>query len=171
MITYGKFNIDFSALPVKAQDALISRGITHYLGNEQASKVSAWVKGLEEPEGAAKVTDDEKTAKKAEFMEAAFAALLDGTIGTRTGGPKADPLTRATRDIAGEEVKAVLKAGGHKVPAGTATLTIKGEALTFAQMVERRIASEKHGERIAKAAKARVAASAKPTEGEELDDL
>lgn len=165
--TYGSFVIDTAALPAKSLEALISRGVTHYLGNEQASKVSAWVKKFKEDNADAEPAEDEVAAKKAEFVAAAHAALLDGTIGTRVGGPKLDPLTRATRDIAGEEITAMLKKAGQKVPKGKETIEVKGQAMTFADLVDRRIASEAHGARIAKEAKSRVS---KVVAGE-MDDL
>jgi hypothetical protein len=166
---YGDFTIDTAAIPAKSLEALISRGVTHYLGNEQASKVSGWAKKVLE-ETKAEPSEDEIKVKKAEFVAAAHAALLDGSIGTRTGGPKLDPLERATRDIAGEEISAMLKKAGQKVPKGKETITVKGQELTFSDLVDRRIASEQHGERIAKDAKARVAKTAKVAE-EGLDDL
>lgn len=165
--TYGNLSIDTTAIPAKSLEALISRGVTHYLGNEQASKVSGWIKKFKEDNADAEPAKDEIAAKKAEFVSAAHAALLDGTIGTRTGGPKLDPLTRATRDIAGEEISAMLKKAGQKVPKGKETIEVKGQALTFADLVDRRIASEAHGARIAKEAKARVS---KTVVGE-MDDL
>lgn len=168
--TYGNLSIDTSAIPAKSLEALISRGVTHYLGNEQASKVSGAVKKA--IEDGTPLADDEIVALKAQYVAAAHAALLDGSIGTRVGGPKLDPLTRATRDIAGEEIGAMLKKAGQKVPKGKETIEVKGQALTFADLVDRRIASEAHGARIAKEAKARVASVSKAAAGEEgLDDL
>lgn len=166
--TYGKFTIDTVVIPPKSLEALINRGITHFLGNEQASKVSAWVKS-EEAKGVT-LADDEKEAKKQEFIEAAYTALVDGTIGNRVGGPKLDPLTRALRDIAGDEVTAILRGAGQKVPKGKETVDVKGESLTFADLVQRRIENEKHAERIAKLAKKRVAEAKAGAEGD-LEDL
>lgn len=168
---YGNFAFDTASLPEKSLEALISRGVTHYLGNEQASKVSAFAKKHLEEHGAP-LADDEKAAKQAELVQAAYEALLAGTIGNRVGGPKLDPITRATRDIAGEEISAMLKKAGQKIPKGKETISVKGQDLTFAELVDRRIASEAHGERIAKAAKQRVAAAAKAVEAnEDLEDL
>lgn len=170
--TYGDFTIDTAELPAKSLEALINRGITHFLGNEQASKVSAWVKGLEEAEGAPKVADDEKAAKKAELVKAAYQALVDGTIGSgHGGGPKLDPLQRAIRDIAEEEVSSMLKGAGQKVPKGKETISVKGQDLTLADLVKRRVENAQHADRILKAAKARVASAAKASEGASLDDL
>lgn len=168
---YGNYTIDTDALPAVSLQALISRGITHYLGNEQASKVSAFAKKFAEDNNGTELAADEKSAKQAELVEAAHKALLDGTIGTRTGGPKLDPITKATRDIAAAEVAKVLKAGGHKVPKGKETVSIKGEDLTFGDLVDRRIASEKHGARIAKEAKVAVANAGKAVAEESTDDL
>ena len=167
--TYGAFTIDTTTLPAKSLEALISRGITHYLGNEQASKVSTWVK-TQSDEGVT-IAEDEKEAKKLELVTAAHAALLDGTIGTRVGGPKLDPLTKALRDIAGEEVANILKGAGQKVPKGKETVHVKGEDLTFADLVSRRIENPAHAERLAKAAKKRVAEAKSAGENASLDDL
>lgn len=168
---YGNYTIDTSTLLEKSLEALISRGITHFLGNEQASKVSAWAKKFAEENGA-EPAEDEKKAKQAELVAAAFEALNAGTIGTRAGGPKLDPITRAARDIAEDEITRLIKASNQKVPKGKETVSVRGETLTLSDMIDRRLASEKHGPRIAKEAKAAVAARARATEGSEgLDDL
>lgn len=171
-ITYGKFTIDPTTLPPKSLEALISRGLTHYLGNEQNSKVST--KAKKDAEAGNAWADDEKAKALADAQEEAFAALVAGTIGTRVGGPRLDPYEKALRDIAGEEVAELLRKNGSKVPKGKETLTYKGAEYTFAELVARRIGDERHTERLAKAAKARVTEIERRAKGvaeESIDDL
>lgn len=169
--TYNGIEVDTSKLPEASINALLSRGLTHYLGSEQASKVTAKVAAFEKEHGEAPA-EDEKAAWKAQFIADAVKALQDGTIGTRTGGPRLDPLAKAIRDIAGEEVTALIRNAGHKVPKGKETVSVRGEEVTFGQLVDRRLANPEHAERIGKAAKARVAEAAKRLANVgSLDDL
>lgn len=171
-ITYGKFTVDPTTLPPKSLEALLSRGLTHYLGNEQNSKVST--KAKKDAEAGNPWADDEKAKALADAQEEAFVALVAGTVGTRVGGPRLDPYEKALRDIAGEEVAEMLRKAGHKVPKGKEIVTVKGQALTFADLVARRVGDERHSDRLAKAAKARVAEIERRAKGvaeESIDDL
>ena len=156
-ITYDTHEIDFDHLPAKSQAALVARGVTHFLGNEQASKVSAWVKA--QAEEGVEVGDDEKAAKKAEYVAAAIKALTEGTVGSRSVGPRATPFESALRAIAKEEVSAKLKAAKIKVPKGKETITYRGNELTLDDLIDRHI--EREGERLVKDANARVRESEK----------
>lgn len=170
-LTYAGHEIDTDTLPANSIAALLSRGLTHYLGSEQASKVNSAADKHEKENGTA-LADDEKATLKAQFVADAVKALQEGTIGTRTGGPRLDPMAKAIRDIAGEEVTALIRNAGHKVPKGKETVSVRGEDVTFGQLVDRRLANPEHAERIGKAAKARVAEATKRLANVgSLDDL
>lgn len=154
-IEYAGLTIDPTDFPSTSIEALIRRGISHYLGNEQASKLTAW-KAKEENKSA---TDEQIAAHKVSLIGAALAALAAGTVGIRAPRqPSVDPIEREMDRIALREVAAVLKSNGLKMPKGEATVTFgsgdSAVALTQDDLVERRLA--KHGERIRKEAEAEI---------------
>lgn len=169
MLTYGTATaIDFGTLPQVSQLALARRGWSHYLGNEQSSKLTGWKdKFAADSKAAGKVDDEgngigpteaEVEAKKAELIESAVKALLDGTIGTRAGnGPRLLPFDQAVNDIAKAEVLKVLRENNIKPPKGDEVVKFPDGERTMAQMISTRI--DKHGDRIRKEATKRVAES------------
>lgn len=164
------FEIDFDALPDNSKRAIVSRGLQHYLGNEQAAKVSAKAKAHEEEHGEP-LGDDEKAALKAEFVAAAIEALSAGTIGTGHGGGfRGNPVETALRALAKAEVVAVLRKNNIKVPkkAEDTIKTANGE-FTLAQLIERRIAA--HKDRLTKEANAKVREDQKRAKNAEADEL
>lgn len=169
--TYGKTEIDFDALPETSRKAIVSRGLTHYFGNEQASKVTGAAKKHLEEHGT-ELADDERNALRDEFVAAAAKALFDGSIGSRTLGPKATPFEAAQNAIAREGVIAQLRKFKLAVPKkADETVTVNGEAFTMAQLVARRIANPKFHDEIVKAANARVKESAKMVAAVEAQEV
>jgi hypothetical protein len=139
--SYGH-SIDLASLPYSSQVALMRRGVAHYLGNEQASKVSGWV---EKQPG--EVTDVDKAAVKAEYIREAVQAMIAGTMGHgRVGVARGTALETVMRRIAETEVKAILKANKLAWPSGEKTVTLGDATFTGRQLVERRLAQ--HGDRI-----------------------
>lgn len=169
MLSYGTSTaVDFATLPAASQVALARRGWSHYLGNEQSSKLTGWKdKFAADNKAAGKVdaegngigpTEAEIESKKAEFIESAVKALLDGTIGTRaSGGPRLLPFDQAVNDIAKAEVLKVLRENNIKPPKGDEVVKFPDGERTMAQMISTRI--DKHGDRIRKEATKRVAES------------
>jgi len=168
VLTYGtSASVDFAALPAASQMALARRGWSHYLGNEQSSKLTGWKETQTEANKAAgrvdgdgnglPPTDDEVSAKKSEFIDAAVKALLDGTIGTGAGrgGPRLLPFDQACTDIAKAEVTKVLRGAGIKVPKGDETVKFPDGEKTMAQMVATYI--ERNKDKVTKEANKRVA--------------
>ncbi len=147
--TYGQLQIDSDKVHAVAIDALIRRGLSHLLGNEQSAKVgpeSAWFKSVVTATGN-NPTAEEVSAQKVEFQKVAIQSLYDGTIGTRVSGPRVDPLETEMNAIAKREVSDVLRTQGiKKFPTGDATVTLGSESFTGNQLIARRIT--KHGERI-----------------------
>lgn len=146
--------VDFATLPESSRNALLSRGLTHYLGSEVAAKVTAWV-NREENAGA---TVEQKAAKKAEFYEAAKEALLAGTVGMNARGPRLDPVEAEMARLAKQEVKAILAGAGMKLVKGEAKFA-DGTVKSLDAMVETRL--EREGERLRKAAEKSIADAAK----------
>ena len=143
--TYGATSIDTEKLPAKSLEALIRRGIAHFLGNEQASKVASHFK---DQEG---VTDEAKEAYKNECVAKAVAALHDGTIGNILRGPKGTSIEAVMRGLAEKEVRAILKTAGLTMPSGDKVVEFaSGEKLTKGDLIGRRLA--KHGDRLKKEA-------------------
>lgn len=135
IITYGAHTLDISKLPQLSVDALIRRGVSHFLGNEQASKVvakaEAWQKANTPAGGQVPdVPDDLKSQWKHEAQLAAVEALHAGTIGTSVRGPKADPLEDTMYKLAKKKVLEILAANGIKAPK-------KDEAVTFSNGVKK----------------------------------
>lgn len=153
VITYGGFTLDFNTLPQASLTAMVKRGVSHFFGSEQASKVTAFfdpdkdVPELDTPEA--------RAAKKAEFQKAAYENLLAGTVGVSTRGPSVDPITTIARRLARNEVKTILAKNKIKWPtkADDVIETPDGGKFTGAQLIDRRLANPAHSDRIAKDAK------------------
>lgn len=111
-LTYGDTTVTVADLPDTSIAALLSRGLTHYLGNEQASKVTSWKK-TEEGQTA---TEAEIEAKAESYRTAAMDALLNGTVGSRSGGPKLKGIDRLVRIVAEEMLRAYAAKRNMKVP-------------------------------------------------------
>lgn len=168
VIEYGSLSFDFATLPPKSVRAMLSRGVTHFLGSEQASKVgpnSAWAAKFEKDNGR-KPTDAERDAQKAANLANASQALIDGTIGSARG-PKADPVEAAIEAMAEREVWDTLAGAklckANRKPKDEDVFEFEnGEKFTFAELIERREA--KHGERLRAAATKKVEAERKARE-------
>lgn len=158
VLTSAGHEIDFGALPETSVRALLSRGLTHFLGSEQASKVKAHKdKYLEEHK--VELSDDEVSVVKADFVAKAIEALRLGTIGQRAVGITIDPLEKAMEKIAKAQVLDILRANGIKTPKkDEAVKFANGTEKTLDEMIEGRLA--KNGEAIEKEAK-KVLADAK----------
>lgn len=157
-LTYGNnISVDSDKLPSVSVDALLRRGFSHLLGNEQASKVASHFEGKTP-------TDEEKAAYKAACQEWAVKALTEGTIGTRTGAPRGTQKETVVRELAKKEVSSVLKANKVTFPTGDKKVKLPdGRELSGAELIAAYLV--KHGERLGKEAdaemKARERAAAK----------
>lgn len=174
--TYGGHIIEVSNLPEASLSAMIRRGLVHFLGNEQASKVAAKVKSQESGENPTVATDEDKAAWKAEFVTNAVAALLAGTVGVRAVGEpreKSDPVGSLVRKLAKAAVTKILSDNGIKVPKKDEKVKTASGEFTMTELVDRRIASQ--GETLRAEAEKEIAAQARKTakavEGAGLSDL
>lgn len=165
-ISYGTYNLDFSKFPAQSSLAMLKRGVTHYLGNEQAAKVTNWkAKFLEENK--VEPADDEVAAKKNEFILAAIAALEAGTVGMATRGPSIDPVEAHIERIAKAEINNILRASGTKFTGkgeDRKIVAANGDSFTMDDLVERRLANPTEGPRIRKLAEKAVKDAAKAAE-------
>lgn len=152
-LTYGDLTVDGSKISEAGLKALLQRGLSHLLGNEMSSKVNekaSWFKTFVEAQKR-NPSDDEVAAAKVEFQKAAIASLYDGSIGTRAGGPRVDPVVAEMNAIAKREITDILKAQGiKKFPTGESTVTLGSDALSGEQLIGRRLS--KYGDRIRKEA-------------------
>lgn len=179
-IKYNDHVIDTDTLPAASIAAMIKRGLTHFLGNEQAAKVTNAKKKWAKDHAGADMPEDEIDAKRDEFVAAAVAALEAGTVGIGVRGPRIDPVEKIMEQRAEAEVVNVLKQ--HKLatkkPEDADVFTLGGVEYTFADLVERRM--DKHGDRLLaeanaeiarrKAAKAERDAAAKATAGQDVEE-
>lgn len=161
IINYGEHSLDANKFHANAIAALLRRGVSHYLGNEQASKVAAKAaKHLADTK--TEMTDDEKAALKAELIAAAVQSLYDGTIGAgATRGPRKDPIESEMEKIALREIFAILDANKITRPKKGVDAVAFGDGQTksLEAMVETRLGN--HGERIRKEAEKKLAEDAK----------
>jgi hypothetical protein len=145
--SYGH-TIDLATLPASSQLALMRRGLAHYLGNEQASKVTAW---SDKQDG--EVTDAAKAEAKAAFIAEAVKVMTEGNMGHgRVGTPRGTQLETIMRRIAESEIRAILKSNGVALPSGDKTVKLGAQEFTRQALIERRLAQ--HGDRIRKDAEA-----------------
>ena len=158
-ISYGSHEIDTAAIPSTSLEALLRRGITHYLGNEQAAKVSGKVKAFRD-EFKTEPSDEQIAEWKASFQLAAMEKLLAGTLGV--SAPRAtsvDPVEREMDRLAAAEVRAILKANGLKVPKDDEAIEFaNGTTRTMDEMIANRLAHAEHGPKIEAEARKNVAA-------------
>lgn len=181
IITYGKFSVDLNGLHSASLAALASRGLAHFLGNEQASKVVTKIEAVlagETPESKKVFADLDKAARRSainawreanetqvaiwedEVRQAAFLKIGSGEMGVSTRGPSVDPVESAMNAIAKREVTDTLKGAGLKFPKGASkdkaaeTVVLGENAFTGEQLVARRLAT--HGDRIRKEAQKHV---------------
>jgi hypothetical protein len=144
-IQYGTHALDTAKFHPTAIEAMVRRGVSHYLGNEMASKVVAWAESENKERaktGAAPVTDAEKEAAKVAFQTDGIIALEAGTVGQSNRGPRVDPLVAQMQAIAKREVIDTLKANNIKPPKSDDVVTFgDGATRTMAQMVEKRLAN------------------------------
>jgi hypothetical protein len=174
MLQYNDITRDEGKLPQASVAALLSRGFAHYMGNEQAAKVSARIgKALSEgkPDTYEPTRDEyaafrtgnaaQVNAWKAEIIAEALKALDEGTVGVRApgAGVSRDPVESGMRRIARVEVTKILKDQGLKVPTGEKTVHLGEADFTMDDLIDRRIV--KHGERIRKESEQAIAAEAR----------
>jgi hypothetical protein len=160
IVTYGNHEIDTDKLPAESIAALVRRGISHYLGNEQAAKVTAWVEAHIKANSGANPTDEAKAAAKADFIAKALSVMLSGEMGTRVSGPRVEPIEAARNSIAKAEVLAILRSAGIKPPKGDEAVKFgDGTEKTLAAMIATRLGN--HADRIEKEAAKRLADQAR----------
>jgi hypothetical protein len=160
-ITYGTHSIHIESLPATSLEALLRRGISHYLGNEQAAKVTNRKADYQAKHG--EHPDDELVAAwKSEVQTAAVEKLMAGTIGQHAPrAPNVDPVEREAGKIALAEVRIILTNNGIKTPKKGEPVTFKnGSQATLEEMVARRLVNPTEGPRIMKEAEKAVKAAA-----------
>lgn len=181
-ITYGAFTYDFATLPHASVLAMLQRGVAHYHGNEQSSKIATRIKkalvdrgddaeagkaaraefeAFSGPEQRAAIeafrkgNPDQIEAWTAEVQGEATKALHEGTVGVSVRGPAADPLQTILNRLGKASVINTLKAAKIAVPkkADEKIEFGDGKSFTMAELVARRLAHEKMGPDLLKQAK------------------
>lgn len=149
-------DVNLGEVPASSLLALVARGATHYFGNEQASKVSARKAKFKEENDGVEMADDEVEALKSQLVAEAFDRLMAGFMGQRAVGVSIDPLEKAMRKIAKDQVLTILRANNIKPPKkDEAVKFADGTEKTLDAMVDTRL--ENHGEAIEKEARKAIA--------------
>lgn len=163
-LTYGTHTIDTATLPEASVNALISRGFSHFMGNETASRVASHF-----GDEIKTASDEAKATAKAQFQAEALAKLIAGTVGVSSPrGPRGTSLDTVIRNLAEKEIKATLDTLKLKMPSGDKVVEFSdGQKLTKGQLIERRLA--KHGDRLRKEAEAEMRRLAKVAGGENAE--
>lgn len=113
-VIYGDHNLDFTKLPAKSLEAMLKRGVSHFLGNEIASKITARKNKHKADNAGAEMPEADIAALHAEFVAKALTALAEGTVGTATRGPAMDPVEAKMEALAWAEILVILKNNGSK---------------------------------------------------------
>lgn len=164
-VTYGDLTFDTDTLPAKSVTALLSRGVTHLFGSEASSKLIGKVRAAlsadwttanpndkEVPawdkiavQGWREANPDQVSAWAKEIEAEYVKALDDGTLGTRVGGPRLDPLDVEIERLAKDYVRQLLAARkiSPKQYAKGAPIVIGKNTVTFDEMVGLRIARDR----------------------------
>lgn len=168
-LTYGdNVTIDTTKLPDKSCAALMQYGLSHFLGNVQASKVVSRIRsqiGSDADTAAVKAwreaNKDQVAQWGAEFLQSALAELENGTIGVREGGPRKDPVEKKFEQLVVDYVRATLKARGMKLPKDDETIIDFGPhgTRTRSEMIANAKASQ--GDRLRKQAEKMIADEAR----------
>ena len=166
-LKWGDYTIATADIPPANLSVLAQYGFSHFMGNQQASKLAGWLK----TEDGATASEDDKAAKAKEFRDAAFARITEGELGVRasTGGAGAsrNPFEALCKRIAVERLTAKLKKLGHKLPTGDKVLSIGGKDMSRDDLIA---AEMRHGQSAIEAEAHRRQAEAATAEGD-LDEL
>jgi hypothetical protein len=164
-ITYSDYTFDFGVLPEASTEAMLRRGLTHYLGNEISSKVAGARKRAEKNGEA--FGEVEEATVRADYIAKAIEALRNGTVGTTVRGPAIDPVEAEMERIAKAEIRDILKAAKLKFVGAKGedkVVSLPDGNFTMDELVARRFAKEGEEARIRKAAEKAIRARAKAAE-------
>ena len=143
LVTYGEISFELDALPAKSLLAMVKRGVGHYLGNEQASKLTTW-KEARETETGVPPTEEAIAQAKSGFQSDALAKLLAGEVGHSVRGPRGTAVDTVIRQIALERATKLLADAKLKMPVKDEVITTPaGATYTRAQLIQRQIDAEK----------------------------
>lgn len=177
-LTYGGYEIPLEDVPFGNVLAMIRRGITHYIGNEQAAKVTAkadaYVKkaAAEYAEANAGIAPDADTleAIKAdaealrgdwakEVRDAAYKTLMEGEVGAGARGPAVDPFEAECERLAKARIKARFDAQSPriKMPKEGEKVQLANGEFTLDELIERQLSHPEWGEAIRAEAEATLA--------------
>jgi hypothetical protein len=164
MLTYGNLQIDETRFPPAITERLLSRAVSHILGNEVASAVLAWQKRqIVGKDGKIDTVTDSMleswrqseanlaaTATREDELRAAkVSAMYDGTLAVRVSrAPSRDPVEVAERAIAKAEIVAILKANKLAFPKKDETIELAGTVYDADALIDARLVNEKEAPRI-----------------------
>jgi hypothetical protein len=107
-LTYDKWSVNANDLPAKAIAYLLHNGFT-----QSMTDAAAFTK-----EQKAGKTEQQVKDMATEARDKRFQAILAGSVGIRVGGPRLDPVSRASNDIVDERLAAICKARNVAMPKG-----------------------------------------------------
>lgn len=133
-LKWGDYSTLPSEVPAVSLLALAQRGVTHYMGNEQASKLTAWVKKPENKDA----TEEQVKAYAKTLHDAAWQKIMKGEMGVRSAGqPRITGIEAVMRKMATAWVSAALAKQGVKLPTGDKTVNMAGKDFTREQLIDR----------------------------------
>lgn len=144
VIKYGDHTADFNTLPQASLVAMLRRGFGHFMGSEQASKVTEYFKPDNADETTLADTPENRAKMKADCQAKAMQALLEGKVGVSTRGPAVDPITKIIRRLATAEAKEKISAAKLAWPKKAEDVIEfpDGRKLTATQLVDKLIAKK-----------------------------
>ena len=159
-LEYGDHSIETDDLPEASLLALVKRGFNHIMGSEAAAKVNAAKKKADAADKP--MTENEIDTATANARDAYITALLAGTVGTRSHGPKRRGLDKFIHDVAVEKLTVKAAEKGAKLPSG------KGAAERIGKLVELWLSDEKRKAVVVEEAERRFAAQSE-VDSDEID--
>lgn len=132
-LKYGRWSVDANTLPPKAIAYLLSNGFNQSMTDAAAATKEEKAKALRgagHEDDARKVEGTERKPTLSDegathlasvidaWREERFQDILRGEVGTRVGGARIDPLTRAMREVAEARVRVIAEKRKVAMPIG-----------------------------------------------------
>lgn len=154
--SYG-FTIDTDKIPEASMIGLLRRGLAHLFGNEVASAAVTAEKNFKPTNGEAFNRDEwRKQAREAKYAE-----VMNGQLGTRTVGPRVDPVERKFAELVEKTAKVQMKQHGYKWPKNEEAVITFGNGMTRTRQQLRDAVVKNAGVKLRREAERLVAAEAR----------
>ena len=145
-LEYGEHKVEIAAIPEAVAHAFLQRTFAHKMGNEVAANVTAKIVGKDGLANSDATRDQIKAWREShaeqvsawenELRTKLVADILSGEVGTRSTGPRLDPVEKKFQQLLVNHIKALLPKG-MKFPKDDETVLTfsNGETRTRSQML------------------------------------